>query len=158
MKKLFFATVATIAAPALAQTMTPAGFVAQAGASDLYERTSSELVLQTSKNPKVRAFAQTMIRDHAKSTADVKAAAAKAGVKVAPPTLMKAQTDMVAKLRAASGTARDQAYIAQQRTAHEQALALHKGYAANGTAAPLKAVAAATAPVVQHHLSMLQSM
>lgn len=147
-----------IAAPALAQQMTPGAYVAAAGASDMYEKTSSQLVLQSTSDPKVRSFAQGMIRDHAKSTAMVKAAAAKAGMKPKPPMMTPAQKDMVAQLRTASGTARDRAYLTQQQTAHQQALELHQGYAAAGTAAPLKTTAAQIAPVVQHHIDMLKGM
>ncbi|WP_298092051.1 DUF4142 domain-containing protein [uncultured Sphingomonas sp.] len=161
MTMLRMMTVAALVAAAptavFAQTVTPAQFVAKAGASDLYEKESSQLVLR-STNPKIRTFAQAMIRDHSKSTADVKAAAAKAGVRPAPPKLEPMQADMVAKLRQASGTQRDQLYVQQQKTAHQQALALHQGYAQSGTAAPLKAAAAKIAPVVQHHLEMLNGM
>ncbi|MEH3047520.1 DUF4142 domain-containing protein [Sphingomonas adhaesiva] len=153
------AAVAWLAAPAVAQApTTPAGYVAAAGASDLYERQSSQLVLQSTANPKVRSFAQMMVADHAKSTAQVKAAAARAGVKAAPPKLMPEQAKMIADLRAQTGTARDTAYVTQQKTAHQKALALHRGYADNGTAAPLKTVAAGIAPVVEHHIEMLNAM
>lgn len=144
------------AAPALAQT--PATYVAKAGASDLYERTSSQLVLQSTKDAKIRDFATMMIRDHQKSTADVKRAAAASRIAVPAPKLEPAQAQMIAELRRATGTQRDRLYVTQQRTAHQQALALHGGYARSGTAAPLKTVAAATAPVVQHHIEMLQGM
>ncbi|MEH3101859.1 DUF4142 domain-containing protein [Sphingomonas adhaesiva] len=153
------AAVAGFAAPAVAQApATPAGYVAAAGAGDLYERQSSQLVLQTTADPKVRSFAQMMLTDHAKSTAQVKAAAARAKVPVAPPKLMPDQSKMIADLRAQSGTARDAAYVAQQKTAHQKALALHRGYADAGTSAPLKAAAAGIAPVVQHHIEMLNAM
>ena len=69
---------ACAALPAVAQPMTPRAYVAAAGASDLYERESSRIVLQTTQDPKVRAYATMMIADHAKSTAQVKAAAAPA--------------------------------------------------------------------------------
>ncbi|MEH3041763.1 MAG: DUF4142 domain-containing protein [Sphingomonas paucimobilis] len=146
------------AAPAFAQAPAPATYVAKAGASDLYERTSSQMVLQSTKDAKIRDFATMMLRDHAKSTADVKRAATASRVAVPAPKLEPAQAQMVAELRRATGAQRDRLYVTQQRTAHQQALALHSGYARNGTAAPLKTVAAATAPVVQHHIEMLQGM
>ncbi len=146
------------AAPLAAQTTDAATYVAKAGASDLYERTSSQMVLQTTKDPKIRQFATMMVRDHAKSTADVKRAATAARVRVPAAKLEPTQAQMVADLRRATGTDRDRTYVMQQRTAHQQALALHSGYAQAGTAAPLKTVAAATAPVVQHHIEMLQGM
>jgi putative membrane protein len=159
--KRFMAPVALailFATPAVAQQMTPDAYVAAAGAGDLYEKTSSQMVLQSTKDPKVRSFAQGMIRDHTKSTAMVKAAATKAGLKPRPPVLTPEQKDMVAQLRTETGTARDRTYLTQQQTAHQQALALHQGYAANGTAAPLKTAAGQIAPVVQHHIDMLKGM
>ncbi len=154
-----FALVATVlvASPAVAQATSPTEYVTMAGASDLYERTSSQMVMGT-KDAKVRQFAQMMIKDHTKSTNDVKAAAKQAGVTPPPPTLKPDQARMVAELRQARGEARDRLYITQQKAAHQKALALHQGYAQTGTAAPLKAVAAQTAPVVQHHLEMLNGM
>lgn len=137
---------------------TPASYVAQAGASDLYERQSSQLVLGSTQDPKIRQFANQMIGHHTKSTRDVTAAARQAGVRVAPPKLNAEQARNMAALRRAGGTARDQLYVQQQRASHDQALALHKSYAANGTSAPLKATAAAIAPVVQTHITELQAM
>lgn len=149
---------AIIAAPAFAQAMSPQDYVASAGASDLYERQSSELVSQSTKNMKIREFAQMMIAHHTKSTADVTSAARQANVPVPPPSLNAEQTAMMAQLRAAHGEARDTAYLTQQKTAHAQALTLHQIYAAAGTAAPLRAAAAAIVPVVQQHIERLNAM
>jgi putative membrane protein len=147
-----------IAAPAFAQAMSPAEYVANAGAGDLYEITSSQIVLETTQDPKIREFANMMIEHHTKSTADVKAAAGKAGLKPMPPKLMPAQAEMIAQLRAETGAARDAAYLAQQKMAHDQALAIHQGYASEGKAAPLREAAAKIVPVVQHHIDMLKGM
>ena len=158
MKILFLAPAILLATPAAAQVMTPTEYVTTAGASDLYERTSSEVVLQTTQNPMVRQFAQEMIAEHAKSTADVKVAAAKSRVKVAPPRLMPAQAELVAQLRAETGTARDATYIAQQKASHNQALDVQKAYAMEGTAPALKTVAGNIVLVVQKHVEMLKTM
>ncbi|MDB5714730.1 MAG: hypothetical protein JWO15_2127 [Sphingomonadales bacterium] len=161
MKRLILAAVVTVAAsatPALAQVMTPAEYVATAGASDLYERQSSQVVLQTTTNPDVRSFATMMLTAHAQSTADVKAAALKSRVKAAPPMLMPTQAEMIAQLKAESGPARDATYIAQQKAAHGQALAVQQAYAAGGTAPALKMTAGKIVPVVQQHIAMLMKM
>jgi len=147
-----------VAAPAAAQVMTPADYVATAGASDLYERTSSQIVLESTADPKVRSFAQMMIAQHGKSTADVKAAAARSRVKAPPPSLNPLQTELVAQLRSEAGPARDMAYVAQQKASHNQALTVQQAYAADGTAPALKAAAGAIVPVVQQHIEMLKSM
>jgi putative membrane protein len=147
-----------IAAPASAQIMAASDYVKNAGASDLFERESSQIVLQSTANAKVKSFATMMISAHAKSTADVKAAAARSKVAVTPPVLTPEQQDMISKLRAQTGPARDTTYIAQQKAAHEKALALQQGYAATGTSVPLKAAASKIAPVVQQHIRMLATM
>jgi putative membrane protein len=155
---LYLAPAMVLAAPVSAQVMAPAEYVATAGASDFYERTSSQVVLQTTKDPKIRSFAQMMIAHHTKSTADVTAAAVKSRVRPAPPRLDPLQTELVAQLRAEAGPARDAAYVAQQKASHNQALAVQQAYAAEGTAPALKAAAAAIVPVVQQHIEVLKRM
>ena len=159
MKTMFLAVPALlIAAPAAAQVMAPTEYAATAGASDLYEITSSQLVLQSTADRKVRQFAQMMISHHTKSTADVKAAATKSRVSAPPPALNPLQTELVAELQAENGLARDAAYIAQQKATHQQALNVQKAYAIEGTAAPLKAAARKIVPVVESHIAMLMKM
>ena len=144
-------------AAAMAAPVSPSTYVMKAGASDLYEITSSQLEMN-STNPKLREFAQKMVHDHTQSTADVKAAAMKAGLHPQPPMLNPMQRTMVANLKKVSGTARDHMYIAQQKTAHQQALALQEDYSAHGTAAPLKMAAGNIVPVVKSHIQMLAAM
>jgi putative membrane protein len=159
MMKITLAAVAiATASPALASVMTPSQYVMTAGASDLFEQTSSKLVLETTQDPKVRAFANEMIADHGKSTAAVKAAAMKAGLKPAAPHLTPLQSEKVAELQSASGPDRDALYLAQQKAAHGQALAVQKAYAMDGTSAPLKAAAGGIVPVVEQHIAMLKTM
>ena len=148
-----------IVAPAvMAQAQTPAKtYVMKAGAGDLYETQSSKLELQ-STNTKVRDFAQMMVADHAKSTAEVKAAAATSKVAAPPPMLTPAQAELIAQLKAENGPARDAAYVAQQKASHGQALAVQQAYAGGGTAPALRATAAGIVPVVQHHIMMLMKM
>jgi len=144
--------------PAIAQVMPADKYVATAGASDLYERQSSQVVLETTQNARIKSFATMMIADHGKSTAAVKDAATRSKVTVPPPALTPLQTELVAELRAEKGEARDALYVAQQKSAHGQALAVQKAYAADGKAAALKAAAAEIVPVVEHHIEMLKTM
>lgn len=133
-------------------------YVMKAGAGDQYEIQSSRLLLTSTKNAKLRSFATMMVSDHTKSTADVKAAAMRAGLHPAPPKLDAMGTKNVAALRAATGTTRDQLYVEQQKAAHQRALTLHQSYSQSGTAVPLKTVAASIAPVVQGHITELSAM
>ena len=158
MKMLFALPLLAIPTMALAAPMTGAQYVAKAGASDQYEIQSSKLVLATSKNAKLRAFATQMVSDHNQSTADVKAAAMQGKVMAGPPHLDAMGAANIAKLRAAHGAARDSLYIAQQKKSHQMALTVQQGYATGGSVAPLKAAAAKIVPVVQHHIGELASM
>lgn len=153
-----FGLAMVLATPAFAQAMSPAEYVKTAGASDLYEITSSRTVLESTTDPKVRMFAQMMIRHHTRSTADVKAAATRAKLRPAPPMLMPLQNELIAQLRAESGPSRDQAYIAQQKASHGQALAVQTAYAEEGTSVPLKTAAAKIVPVVKQHIAVLKTM
>ena len=161
--KVFIASCIAVAALVTAGTVsaqapTPTEYVKKAGRRRPLRDHSSRLVLSSTTDAKLRSFASMMVSQHTKSTADVKAAAMRAKLHPAPAKLSPEQSDMIAQLRAASGPARDQAYVAQQKQAHDQALALHQGYAADGTSPSLKMVAAKVVPVVQSHITMLGSM
>ena len=150
---------AQMAAPMSASTtMSASTYVMKAGAGDLYERESSQLLLGSTKNPKLKSFAKMMIADHTKSTDEVKAAAMQAGMTPKPPMLNAVQLRNMSELKAASPMKRDALYITQQKAAHQQALMLHQGYADNGTVQPLKMAAAKIVPVVQHHIQELNAM
>jgi putative membrane protein len=153
------AALATLALPALAQmpTPTPTQFVAKAGASDVFELREAKLMMSSS-SAGIRDFAQQMQTDHTKSTALVKAAAMKDGLKPGAPMLSAKQTHDIAALTAAKGKARDTLYVTQQKAAHADALALMQGYSMSGTATHLKATAGEIAPVVQGHIDMLGKM
>ncbi|WP_370169934.1 DUF4142 domain-containing protein [Sphingobium abikonense] len=144
---------ASVAAPTDA-----AGYVAQAGAADLFEIESSKIALEKSQNKAVRDFAQMMIDQHQKSTADIKAAAQKAGVTVQPPALMANQQQILEEIKTADAGNFDSVYVRNQRMAHNAALALHQGYARNGDTPALKETASAVAKVVQEHIDHLASL
>lgn len=133
-------------------------FVKMAGASDLYEKTSSKLVLETTKDASIRSFANMMIADHGKTTAQVTAAAKQEGMKPGAPKLMPKQAKMIADLKAAKGPARDKLYVQQQVMSHEEALALHTTYSQKGDRPALKTVAAGAVPIVQGHLEQVRGM
>lgn len=122
------------------------------GASDLYERTASELILKDAQNADVRRFAQTMVADHGKTAAQVSAAAGASQIAVAPRMTPRQQA-MIDELRAAPVGQREKLYMTQQVAAHREALALHQNFATRGDKAELKKVAAEALPVVRTHLA-----
>lgn len=147
----------TMPVAAYAQAIPVTTYLSKAGASDLFERQSG-MVMSTSRNREIKSFATMMVRDHAQSTADVKAAARMAHLAAKPPRLTAMQARDLASLRRARGQDRDRLYVQQQKAAHQDALALQQGYADGGRVAPLQRVARKIVPVVQHHIEMLSSM
>lgn len=140
-----------------AMASSPRDYVAMAGASDLYEITSSRLALEKSRNTAVQGFARKMIAHHTETTAKLTAAAGTVGIRP-EPKLMPMQEAMVAELRQASGDNFDRTYLAQQRRAHDMALALHSGFAKSGGSEPLRRVAQTAVPVVEEHIRELRTM
>ena len=135
-----------------------AGFIAAAGASDLFEIQSAKLALANSKSDDIHKFAQMMITDHTKTTDAVKAAAKKAGITPAPPQLTADQQQMLDQLKPLKGDDFDKAYLAQQMTAHQQALTLIQNYAQNGDTPALVDAAKSAVPIVQKHIDHLQEL
>jgi putative membrane protein len=134
-------------------------YVQAAALSDQYEIQSSQLARSRAQRPEVRDYAQMMIDHHTQSTEQLWAAARAAGmvrthVWMLPPEGVKMMED----LGKAYGADFDRLYLRQQVQAHEAALALHGGYAANGDAPALRAVAAAAVPVVTQHLERARAL
>jgi putative membrane protein len=156
-KRTVLAIFAIASMAGTAQAAPLSTYVMKAGAGDLYEIMSSKLALQ-STNPKVKSFASMMVDNHTKSIAVVKAAATRSGLKPKPLALTAKQKADIAALKASSGADRDALYLTQQKAAHREALALHKNEAAIGSAAPLKSAAKKIVPIVEKHISLLDSM
>jgi len=135
-----------------------AGYIAKAGAGDLWEIESSKALLAKSGNADVKKFAQMMIDNHGKSTAKVKAAAGAAGVEAAPPKLDTDQQKMLDEIKAADAAGIDAIYLRHQRTAHDAAFALHNAYATNGDTDALKKAASEIVPVVEAHRTELDKL
>lgn len=157
-----------VALPALAQTPPPpppaeaktqaAAYVMAAGKSDLYEITSSQVALQKSQSPAVKRFAQMMITHHQKTTASTMAAAKKAGMDPAPPSLDPGATASINELQSAAPGDFDRLYLGQQVPAHQGALDLHTNYASGGDQPALRASAKKAVPIVQQHLAMAEKL
>ncbi|MFD1612131.1 DUF4142 domain-containing protein [Sphingomonas tabacisoli] len=159
------AFLAAVSTPALAQTVPPAptvtertatpAYASMAMSGDNYEIESSKLVLGNAVNPDVRAFADMMITDHGRMQSDMLAAAKAASIGN-PGGTRAPEAAMMKELRATPKARMERFYVDQQVIAHERALALHQGYAAQGDNPGMRAVAAAAIPVVQHHLDEIR--
>lgn len=144
--------------PAVPDISTPQAFVDAVAASDTFEIESSKLAQSQAKSQEVRAFAETMVEDHTKSTANLKDAASKAS----PPLTVNAsltpqqQADLE-QLRNA-GDNFDRLYMQKQVAAHRQAVDMLNNYASQGDSEPLKEFASKTAPIVSGHLERARAI
>jgi putative membrane protein len=133
-------------------------FIMEASASDVFEIESSKLALQKG-NDATKAFAQQMVTDHEKTTAELKALLASGKVQGNPVATLtedfKEEVDELAKL---DGDNFSEEYIDDQVEAHEDAVDLFKRYAEEGENAELKSWAAKTLPALQHHYQMAQDL
>lgn len=136
---------------------TPTEYVRMAADSDLYEMTSSKLALARSKNPAVRQYAQEMIRDHTTTTNALKAGVKQSKSRKPAMRLSTEKQALIAQLRSA-GTDFDQVYARQQAQSHQQAWALHKGFATDGADAPLRQVATAAVPIIERHVQHVRAL
>lgn len=151
---------AAVIAEAAVQQPAPsaAEFFQMAGASDLYEIQSSQIVLQSTQDAALRRFAEMMVEHHTMTTTTLMAAARTDGMSPPPPVLDAAKAQMIAQLQAATGSARDALYKQQQMMAHREALALHARYAENGQSGALKAAARTAVPIVARHYNEITAM
>ena len=138
---------------ALTPTPTAQEFIDKAAKSDAFEVAAGQLAKTNAASAAVKEFGQMMIDAHTKSTAGLKKVAGGLSPALTPdPALTDDQKDKLSDLGKLKGADFDKKYIDGQVDAHEDALALMKKYAADGTEAKLKTAAQDTVAVVQAHL------
>jgi putative membrane protein len=154
---------AMVACAASAQNANPGApisneqFVQQAAASDQFEIQEGKLAAAKGTG-RVKQFGERMVRDHTRTSAELKAAAQKAGVQTPPAMLSPEQQAMMSQLQGLSGAEFDKTYMTQQVQAHKQAKDLLTDYEQWGQSAPLKAAARQAMAVVETHLRMAEKM
>lgn len=132
-------------------------YVQNAAASDLFEIETSKLALEKAAMPSVKTYAQMMIDEHGKSSAELNAAAGPAGIPV-PAVLPSDKQAKVTALRGLSGAEFDRQYLADQRSGHQETLTQINAYLAAAPAGPLKDHASKVTGVVQKHLNSLEKI
>ena len=136
-----------------------AGFATAAAASDAFEIQSSQKALATTKTPAVKAYAQMMIDEHTKSTADLKTLASTMNPAMTLPTTLPAeQQTLLSSLDGKTGKDFDRAYLAAQKTGHQGTLTKVNAFVAAAKPGALKDFASKMSGVVQRHLSMVDTI
>lgn len=132
-------------------------FVTKASEGSLAEITMSQMALKKSKNAEVKSYAQKMIDDHTKLTADIKPFADQMGVP--PPTkLNKVHMQEAARLKAKSGDNFDKEYITAMVADHHKDLGEFTTERDTTANADLKATVAQGTTVIQEHTQMIDQM
>lgn len=132
-------------------------FVGKAALAGNAEIELSQLALQTSKNEKVRFYAEKMVKDHTAAARELKAIAAPRGV-TPPGGLDAAHQKMLDQLAKMDNKVFDAAYMDQMIADHEQAVALFRRQAEHGKDGDLRAYAVKTLPHLQEHQQMARDI
>ena len=136
---------------------TTRDFVQQAAVSDLFEIKASQLAASRLKG-KDKDFADQMVADHTKTSAQL-SQQAKADNFALPTALDATHQGLMDRLQGFNNiVALRKEYLSGQIQAHEQAVSLFSRYAQGGDDAKLKSWAAATLPVLKHHLDMAKGL
>ncbi|KAG8154482.1 DUF4142 domain-containing protein [Burkholderia catarinensis] len=141
-------------------TQRPTGidaeFVDKAGMIGKVERQASQLALDRSSNPAVKAFARRMLDDHGRIAGELRQLGTQKGVPVQTRMLVD---PAVTALRTKEGHAFDTAYVALvgPRT-HEEAIRLYEAEARDGRDPQLRAFAAGTLATLNAHLAAARQL
>jgi putative membrane protein len=138
---------------------TAVGFATRVAVSDLYEIESSRLAVERTKDDSLRRFAQMMVDQHTQTSSELKSTVNALQQQIVIPTQLDTEhQQMMERLRTAGSDTFDAIYKSQQLQAHERALELMRGYAANGDTETLRALAKRTQPIIEKHLAMVRDM
>jgi putative membrane protein len=170
MKALIFAAAVLIVSPAFAVTLgertginstlkiapTNNDFVSEVAISDMFEIQSSTLAASKLTGAG-KAFADTMVADHTKTTDELTAAAKAENIPV-PTAMDSAHQKMLDKLKSLNDQDFSKQYFKDQVSAHKSAVNLFDRYSKGGQDVKLKDWAAQTVPTLREHLKMAQAM
>ena len=133
-------------------------FVKQAAISDIFEIQSSKLAEERG-NAAEKSFAATMIKDHEKTTSDLKSMVSGGELKVTLPTeLDSSHQSKIDKLKSLKGADFSSRYDSDQVDGHKDAVSLFERYAKGGDHPKLKEWADKMLPTLHHHLEMAQDL
>lgn len=140
-------------------TTSKESFAEIAGMADIYEIQASEMALRRSDRADVRDFARQMIKDHNRTSDDLKSMLGSMNEPMQPPTELNAlfQT-LIDDLSGASEENFDKRYLAQQESVHSAAVTLTKTYRDRGDNSALRELAKLAVPLYEGHLEMVKRL
>ena len=136
----------------------PQDFVAAAAQSDQYEIMAAHLAVVQGQDPRVRTFAEEMIRDHTRLAEALRQAAVSSGLPPPPPAMSSDQAALLSGLQGLRGAEFDKAYARQQDLAHTQAAAVEESFADVGADPNLRKAAQSALPTIEDHLKRARQL
>jgi len=161
-----------LATPAMAQSIgektgvnstlgvspTTVDFVKEAATSDMFEIQSSQIA-QERGNASEKSFAATMIKDHQKTSEDLKSMISSGDLRAELPTALdSSHQSKIDKLKSLKGADFSSRYDSDQLGGHKDAVSLFERYAKAGDNPKLKDWADKILPTLRHHLEMAQDL
>jgi putative membrane protein len=140
-------------------TTSKESFANIAGMADIYEIQASEMALLRSRRADVKDFAQQMIKDHTRTSDDLKSMLGSLNEPIEPPGKLNVlfQT-LIDDLSGASAEDFDKRYLAQQESVHSAAVTLTKTYRDHGDNSALRELAKLAVPLYESHLQMVKRL
>ncbi|MBA2586302.1 MAG: DUF4142 domain-containing protein [Chthoniobacterales bacterium] len=119
-------------------------FISKAASGGMMEVEMGQAAEKQGKSEAVKNIGRMMVTDHTKANKELMSISKKKGLDVGKPTSIP-------------GFGGDRQYLAQMVSDHQEDAKLFEQEAKNGKDADLKAFAAKTLPVIQHHLAMVKA-
>ncbi len=139
---------------------TTADFIKEAAISDMFEIQSSELVTEKAVDDSaIKTFAAHMIKDHTKTTSELKSIADADKLQADLPTqLDSSHQSKLDKLRSLNGADFVKQYESDQESGHKDAVSLFKRYSDGGDNPELKTWTGKTLPTLEAHLKAAEDL
>ena len=129
-------------------------FVQTVAISDMFEVESSKLAASRSRDSRIRKFADHMVKEHQKTTDELKQVLMRAKLNLPLPSSPDPEHQaMLGQLQGTSGAQFDETYAKMAVKGHEDAVALFERYSRDGDNAELKKWAGKALPNLKQHLS-----
>ena len=153
-RKILFA--AALLSGSAAVAAPPAVFLREAIHGNFSEETLGRIIQNRGASPQVRQFGSMLVRDHSNGLAQAQRIAARLHLRIAATLTPEARSEQRV-LRSLSGRAFDREVRRYMIKDHRNDIAAFRAQARTGDRAT-SGYAAATVPVMQHHLAMAQAI
>lgn len=128
-----------------------AEFVRRAAVVNRFDIEEAQLALAQGSDPRLKEVARITVMDHGAALKDLETAARMAGVTLPDRKLDETHQARINAISRKKGADFDQQYRADQRQAHDEAIALLVAYQQSGRSEQLRAWAIKALPVVRKH-------